>query len=65
VSRLTIQTLHVRGDSKIIIEWLSGKGDLNVVSLDGWKLRIRGLINQFQQITFSHVYREYNQMDGG
>jgi hypothetical protein len=36
-SRLSIQSLHVMGDSKIIIEWLRGKGRLQVITLDCWK----------------------------
>jgi ribonuclease HI len=60
-SRLSIQELHVQGDSKIIIDWLRGKGRLQVVSLDCWKDRLIELIKLFQKISFAHVYREENK----
>ena len=37
VIRLDIKDFFVQGDSKIIIEWLSGKGHLDVFSLECWK----------------------------
>jgi ribonuclease HI len=59
--RLSIQELHVLGDSKIIIDWLNRKGRLQVVSLDCWMDSISVLINQFQLLSFDHVYRKDNQ----
>jgi ribonuclease HI len=61
-SRLSIQAIHVQGDSKIIIDWLRDKGRLQVVSLDCWKDRLLGLIKQFHNISFAHVYREDNKV---
>jgi ribonuclease HI len=61
-SRLSIQSLHVMGDSKIVIDWLRGKGRLQVISLDCWKDNLIALIASFQKVSFSHVYREDNQM---
>lgn len=55
-------TIHVHGDSKVIIDWLRGKGRLQVVTLDYQKHRLRGLINLFHSISFAHVYREYNEV---
>jgi hypothetical protein len=40
-SRLSIQSIQVQGDSKIIIDWLKEKGRLQVVTLECWKLRIK------------------------
>jgi ribonuclease HI len=60
-NRLSLKTIHVMGDSKIIIDWLRRKGQLQVLSLDCWKDSITGLISTFQKISFDHVYREENQ----
>jgi ribonuclease HI len=64
-SRLSISELLVQGDSKIVIEWLRGKGRLQVVSLECWKDRLIELIKLFQNITFLHVYREENSEADG
>jgi len=34
-SRLSITTIHVLGDSKIVIDWLNHKGAIQVVTLEG------------------------------
>jgi ribonuclease HI len=59
-SRHNIMDLHVRGDSKIIIDWLNKKGKLQVTALECWKDRITELTQAFSQINFSHIYRELN-----
>jgi ribonuclease HI len=60
-NRLSIQSMHLIGDSKIIIDWMRGKGRLHVISLDCWKERVSALISSFQKITFDHVFREGNR----
>jgi hypothetical protein len=52
--------LHVRGDTKIIIDWLNKKGQLQVIALECWKDRITELIQAFPRINCSHIYRELN-----
>jgi hypothetical protein len=37
---LGIQDLHLMGDSMIVINWLNGKGILQVANLESWKNRI-------------------------
>jgi hypothetical protein len=37
---LDIEKLQVYGDSLVIINWLSNKGNLRVCALEGWKRRI-------------------------
>lgn len=59
-NRLSLKTIHIMGDFKIIIDWLLGKGQLQVLSLDCWEDSITGLITTFQNISFDHVYREEN-----
>jgi hypothetical protein len=61
-SQLSILTIHVHVDSKVIIDWLRGKGCLQVVTLDYWKHILRGLIDLFHSISFAHVYREDNEV---
>jgi hypothetical protein len=50
----------VQGDSKIIIDRLTGSGQLNVLLVECWKDRNVELKSHFQAITFQHVYRENN-----
>jgi hypothetical protein len=48
------------GDSRVIIDWLNNKANFHSSYLEGWKDRIKLLIKDFQDISFNHVYREYN-----
>jgi ribonuclease HI len=41
---LSISSIHVLGDSKVIIDWLLNKGRLQVSALEGWKIRIKDII---------------------
>jgi hypothetical protein len=59
--RLHIYDLQVVGDSKIIIDWLNRKCDLQVMGLAFWKDRIKALILEFSALDFSHTYRDFNQ----
>jgi ribonuclease HI len=59
-SKLHIDTLQVLGDSRIVIEWLSSRGELQVVSLLAWKDRIRQLQSTFKKLNYTHIHREYN-----
>jgi hypothetical protein len=60
VDLVSYHSLRVMGDSRVIIDWLSNKGRLQVSALEGWKNRIKVLINHFQNISFHHVYRHFN-----
>jgi ribonuclease HI len=60
VVRLDISELFVQGDSKIVIDWLRGKGHLQVINLECWKDIILDLIKHFHSISFQHVFREEN-----
>ena len=57
---LTIDVIHVIGDSKIIIEWLKDRGKLQIAFLMGWIDIIKMLKNLFREIHFTHVYKELN-----
>jgi ribonuclease HI len=58
--RLHIVDMQVLGDSKIIIDWLNDKGNLQVNALECWKDRIRELHSSFSSIKYTHIYRESN-----
>jgi len=59
-SRFHIETLQILGDSRIIIEWLSNKGDLQAISLLAWKDRIRTLQFSFNNLSYKHIYWAQN-----
>jgi ribonuclease HI len=59
-TRLGIDHLQVFGDSKIVIDWLNYRGNLQVTSLVGWMDRILELTKSFNTIRFDHIYREEN-----
>jgi ribonuclease HI len=60
VDLVSYHNLRVMGDSRVIIDWLSSKGRLQVSALEGWKNIIQVLIKSFQNISFHHVYRHFN-----
>jgi hypothetical protein len=59
-SWFAILELLVQGDSKIVIDWLCGKGSLQVLTLECWKGRLIDLLKLFHNVTFKHIYREDN-----
>ena len=56
-----IPSLHVRGDSSAIINWVQGRSSLSFLNLYGWCQNIRNIESSFLSLDFSHVYREYNK----
>jgi len=61
-SRLHIDVLQILGYSRIIIEWLNSRGDLQAISLLAWKDRIRLIQSTFKKIIYNHIYRENNKV---
>jgi ribonuclease HI len=59
-SRLQIETLQILRDSRIIIEWLRNKGDLQAISLLAWKDRIRTLQRSFNNLSYKHIFWAQN-----
>jgi hypothetical protein len=59
-NNLEIPSIHVMGDSKFIIDWLNDKGRLMVTSIEGWKKRMKILLQKFQSIVFQHIFRVFN-----
>jgi ribonuclease HI len=56
-----IPKIQLMGDSKVIIDWLNQKGNLNAIDIEGWKHRTKVLTTIFQEINFHHIFREYNK----
>jgi hypothetical protein len=48
------------GDSKVAIDWINDRSNLNLIYLASWKEQIRCLKEKFEEIKFMHVHREYN-----
>jgi ribonuclease HI len=59
-SRLHIDSLHILGDSKTIIEWLNSMNDLQAITFTAWKDIIKHLQLAFKNLNFYHIYQEHN-----
>jgi ribonuclease HI len=58
--KLDIQYIQLIGDSKIVIDWLKKKGNLQAINIEGWKGKIKESISSFRGIYFQHILREAN-----
>jgi hypothetical protein len=57
----SIDHLHVQGDSRVIIDWISKKSKLHSIHLEGWMQKSRELSLRFSDINFLHVPRSHNR----
>ena len=57
-----IPKLRIYGDSLVIINWANGSASLSPFDLYHWCRDIRKLCSCFLELSFSHIYREYNQL---
>ena len=57
-----IEYLMVVGDSRVFIDWLDGKSQLEVLNLRLWKVNIHELKLQFRWPKGLHVHRQFNLM---
>ena len=57
-----LPTLNIFGDSSVIISWVNGFNALAPPELSHWCRAIRHLCSCFSNLSFSHFYREYNQI---
>ena len=62
---LGLPSLHIFGDSSMIINWALGKAALTCLALDYWCEAIRKMIPNFLKLDFQHIYREQNQCADG
>jgi ribonuclease HI len=58
---LNINRLHVKGDSMLVIRQLRGEFKVNSPSIVPLFQRAKQLEKQIGQVTYEHVYREYNK----
>ena len=57
-----IPLLNIFGDSAIIINWENFHASLDPPDLSHWCMDTRRLISYFSFLSFSHTYREHNQL---
>ena len=62
---LGIPSLHIFGDSSVIINWASSKETLSCLTLDYWCVSIRHMIPLFLILDMKHIYKEHNQCVDG
>ena len=55
-----LKRVHIYGDSKIVIDWATGKNDIRAPHLQNLLMAIRALQTSFKEVHFKHIYREYN-----
>jgi len=60
-NHLALPKLHALRDSKVIIEWLNNRGRFHASAIEGWKHRTKELIKRFQEISFQHIFRDFNK----
>ena len=60
-THLALPKIHTLGDSKVIIEWLNNRGRLHASAIEGFKHRTKELIKKIQEISFQHIFREFNK----
>jgi len=59
-SILSIKKLMVARDSKVTIDWINSKSNLNLLYLYSWKDKIERLKDKFDSIKFMHVHKKFN-----
>lgn len=59
--RRKIKNLEVEGDSMLVINQLKGKWKVNNKDLKTLYLSIQQTLKQFNNITYNHIYRNYNK----
>lgn len=59
---LNINELHVQGDSKIIIGQVQGEYKVKCDGLKPLHNAVKELEKSFNNITYEHIYREYNKL---
>ena len=57
-----IPLLSIYGDSLVIIQWATGKSNLNLPYLSHWCDEIKELLQTFLGMVLKHTYREHNQI---
>jgi ribonuclease HI len=59
-SSWSLNHLLVLGDSRVIIDWINHKCNLQSVHIEGWKHQTLELANFFTDVNFHHIPRYHN-----
>ena len=60
-AEIGIPSLHIFGDSSVVINWENEKATLSGLELEGWCEKISSLKSSFHSLEIQHVYHEHNQ----
>ena len=61
----TFPSFSVLGDSKVIVDWVNEVHSIQSVDLHHWLGHVKQLIGFFNNLSFHHIYREFNKMADG
>lgn len=61
-THLQLDGIRIFEDAKVIIAWALNANNINILYLSAWMKNTRLLIRNFKDISFSHVFRELNQL---
>ena len=61
-NHLKLDGIQIYGDAKVIIDWALNVNNINILHLSAWLKNTRLLISNLKDISFSHVFREHNQL---
>jgi hypothetical protein len=53
----------VVGDSRVVIDWLDGKSQLEALNLRPWEVKTQELKLQFKWLKGLQVHRQFNSME--
>jgi hypothetical protein len=59
-----VDRLQVFGDSKLLLDWENGKSNISNLELG---FILDGIMEKkvnFEEVSFAHIYQEFNQKDG-
>jgi hypothetical protein len=62
VNSLIMRKFQLLGDSKVVVDWVNGKFDLQVVGLNLLKARIHSLLLDLDWFSCCHIYKELNAL---
>ena len=57
---LAYTKLQILGNLKVVIDWLNKRGKLQACAIEGWKVKVLGLLKMSQDISFQQIYMTHN-----
>jgi len=52
--------LTIYGDSRVVIDWMNGKANLNVINLFHWCNWAKEISHVFNKLLVKHIYCQFN-----